>query len=83
MDIIGKAQLMGTRNHVRRESALHSEVEALQWKMKNMLQHSTYHSFGTGCKEMIDMIKELLRAWPSFTTKLERIETLPYMLSRL
>ena len=34
-------QLMETRNFTRREPALHSEVEALQWAMKNMLQHST------------------------------------------
>ena len=66
---------MGTRNHVRRESTFHSEVEALRWAMENMLQHSTCQSFGTDYKELIDMIKEP-RAWPSFATELERIETL-------
>ena len=75
MDSGGNIQLMGTRNFTRRESALHSEVEALRWAMENMLQHSTCQSFGTDCKELIVMIKEP-QAWPSFATKLERIETL-------
>ena len=75
IDSGGNIQLMGTRNFTRRESALHSEVEALRWVMENMLQHSTCHSFGTDCKELIAMIKEP-HAWPSFATKLERIETL-------
>ncbi|KAF2543037.1 hypothetical protein F2Q68_00031498 [Brassica cretica] len=66
---------MGTRNFTRRESALHSEVEALRWAMENMLQHSTCESFGTDCKELIAMIKEP-HAWPSFATELEMIETL-------
>ncbi|KAF3487918.1 hypothetical protein F2Q69_00053746 [Brassica cretica] len=66
---------MGTRNFTRRESALHSEVEALQWAMENMLQHSTCQSLGTNCKELIAMLKEP-HVWPSFATKLERIETL-------
>lgn len=30
MDSFGKIQLMGTQNFIRRESALHSEVEALR-----------------------------------------------------
>ena len=51
-------QLMETRNFTRRESALHSEVEALRLAMENMLQHSTCQSFGTDCKELIAMIKE-------------------------
>ncbi|KAF2541199.1 hypothetical protein F2Q68_00031499 [Brassica cretica] len=42
---------MGTRNFTRRESTLHSEVEALRWAMENMLQHSTCESFGTDCKD--------------------------------
>ena len=75
MDSMGKAQLMGTRNHIRRESPLHSEVEALRWAMENMLQHSTCQSFGTDCKELIAMIKESL-VWPNFATELERIEIL-------
>ena len=29
MDSFGMVQLMGTQNYIRRESALHSEVEAL------------------------------------------------------
>ncbi|KAF3551706.1 hypothetical protein DY000_02004767 [Brassica cretica] len=75
IDSMGKAQLMGTRNHILHESPLHSEVEALQWAMENMLQHSTCQSFRTYCKELIAMIKEPC-AWPSFATELERIETL-------
>ena len=71
----GNIQLLGTRNFNRRESALHSEVEALRWAMENMLQHSTCQSFGTDCKELIAMIKEP-HVWPSFATELERIETL-------
>ena len=75
MDGSGNAQLMGTRNFPRRESALHLEVEALRWAMENMLRHSTCQSFGTDCKELIAMVKDP-QAWPSFSTKLERIETL-------
>ena len=75
MDSGGNIQLMGTRNFTRRESALHSEVEALRWEIENMLQYSTCQSFGTDCKELIAMIKEP-HAWPSFPTELERIETL-------
>ncbi|KAF3520714.1 hypothetical protein DY000_02059848 [Brassica cretica] len=66
---------MGTRKFTRRESALHSEVEALRWAMENMLQHSTCQSFGTDCKDLIAMIKEP-HVWPRFATELERIETL-------
>ncbi|KAF3538346.1 hypothetical protein F2Q69_00021500 [Brassica cretica] len=54
----GNVQLLGTRNFNRRESALHSEVEALRWAMENMPQHSTCQSFGTDSKELIAMIKE-------------------------
>ena len=75
MDRAGNIQLMGTKNFTRRESALHSEVEALRWAMENMLQHSTCQSSGTDCKELIAMIKDP-QAWPSFATELERIETL-------
>uniref|UniRef100_A0A0D3AQK5 RNase H type-1 domain-containing protein n=1 Tax=Brassica oleracea var. oleracea TaxID=109376 RepID=A0A0D3AQK5_BRAOL len=75
MDSGGNIQLMGTRNFTRCESALHSEVEALLWAMENILQHSTCQSFGTDCKELIAMIKEP-HALPTFTTELERIETL-------
>ncbi|KAF3552082.1 hypothetical protein DY000_02002842 [Brassica cretica] len=39
-----------------------------------MLQHSTCQSFGADCNDLITMIKEP-HAWPSFATKLERIET--------
>ncbi|KAF3594630.1 hypothetical protein DY000_02022633 [Brassica cretica] len=66
---------MGTRNFTRRVSALHSEVEALWWAIKNMLQYSTCQSFGTDCKELITMMKEP-HVWPSFAMELERIETL-------
>ncbi|KAF3601697.1 hypothetical protein F2Q69_00039242 [Brassica cretica] len=60
MDSSGNTQLMvmGIRNLSRRESALHSEVEALRWTMENMLQHSTCQRFGTDCKELIAMLKE-------------------------
>ncbi|KAF2583927.1 hypothetical protein F2Q70_00037772 [Brassica cretica] len=60
MDSSGNTQLMvmGIRNLTRRESALHSEVEALWWAMENMLQHSTCQRFGTDCKELIAMLKE-------------------------
>ena len=75
LDSGGNIQLLGTRNLNRRESALHSEVEALRWAMENMLQHSTCQNFGTDCKELIAMIKDP-HAWPSFATELERIETL-------
>ena len=75
LDRLGKVQLMGTRNHIRRESALHSEMEALRWAMESMLQHSTYQSFGIDYKDLIAMIYEL-HAWPSFATELERMETL-------
>ena len=75
LDSMGNAQFMGTRNHILHESPLHSEVQALRWAMENMLQHSTCQSFRTYCKELIAMIKEP-RAWPSFATELERIETL-------
>ena len=75
MDSSGNTQLMGIRNLTRRESALHAEVDALQWAMENMLQHSTCQSFGTDCKELIAMLKKP-HAWPSFATELERIETL-------
>ncbi|XP_048593487.1 uncharacterized protein LOC125576967 [Brassica napus] len=75
MDSSGNSQLMGTKNFPRRESALHSEVEALRWAMESMLQHSTCQSFGTDCKELISMVKDP-QAWPSFATELERIETL-------
>ncbi|KAG5377769.1 hypothetical protein IGI04_025611 [Brassica rapa subsp. trilocularis] len=46
--------------------------------MENMLQHSTWQSFGTDCKELITMTKEPLawQAWPSFATELERIKSL-------
>ncbi|KAF2562162.1 hypothetical protein F2Q70_00017757 [Brassica cretica] len=75
MECGGNIQPLGTRNFTRRESALHSEVEALRWAIENMLQHSTCQTFGTNCKEPITMIKEP-HAWPSFATELERIEML-------
>ncbi|KAL0802976.1 hypothetical protein Bca101_058152 [Brassica carinata] len=43
--------------------------------MESMLQYSTCQSFGTDCKDLIAMIKDL-HAWPRFATELERIETL-------
>ena len=67
LDSLRKVQLMETQNQVRRETALHSEVEALRWAMERMLQYSTCQSFGTDCKDLIAMINEL-HAWPSFAT---------------
>ncbi|KAF2570194.1 hypothetical protein F2Q70_00001474 [Brassica cretica] len=75
-----KCSTYGDTNHVQRESPLHSEVETLRWTMENMLQHSTCQNFGINCKDLIDMIKEP-RAWPSFATELERIETLQICFS--
>lgn len=37
MDRLEKAQLMGRRNYIRRESPLHSEVEALRRAMESMM----------------------------------------------
>ncbi|XP_013617182.1 PREDICTED: uncharacterized protein LOC106323639 [Brassica oleracea var. oleracea] len=67
MDSLEKVQPMGTRNYPRRESTLHSKVEALRWAMENMLQHSTCQSFGTDSKDLISMIKES-HVWPIFAT---------------
>nr|VDD61540.1 unnamed protein product [Brassica oleracea] len=64
--VVGRI-LMGTRNLRRREIVLHSEVEALQWAMDSMLQHSSCQLFGTNCKDMIAMINEP-QAWPNFAT---------------
>ena len=75
IDILGKVLFMGTQNSTRRESALHSEVEALRWAMRSMLQHLTCQSFRTDCKDLIAMIREF-NAWPSFATELKRIGTL-------
>ncbi|CAG7887056.1 unnamed protein product [Brassica rapa] len=75
MDSRENIQFMGTQNFTRCESALHLEVEALRWAMKNMLQHSPCQSFGTDYKELIAMINEP-QEWPSFATELENIETL-------
>nr|VDD61534.1 unnamed protein product [Brassica oleracea] len=68
-DSFGKIQLLGSRNLWRRETALHSELEALRWTMKNTLQNSPCQSFGTDCKDLNAMIKEP-QVWPSFATKL-------------
>ena len=69
-DNTGKIQLMGTRNLRRRETSLHSELEALKWTMVSMLQYSNCQNFGTDCKDLIEMIKDP-QAWPNFSTKLE------------
>ena len=74
-DGMRKIQLMGTQNYIRRECALHSELEALRWTMENMLQHSTCQNFGTDYKDLIAMIN-VPHAWLSFATELESIETL-------
>ncbi|KAF8105342.1 hypothetical protein N665_0158s0026, partial [Sinapis alba] len=48
---VWKIQLMGTQNLRRRETALHSELEALRWTMESMLQHSACQNFGTDCND--------------------------------
>ena len=53
IDSSGMVQFMGTKNYIRRESALHSEVEALRWAIENMLQNSTCQSFEADCKELM------------------------------
>ncbi|KAF3560906.1 hypothetical protein DY000_02014826 [Brassica cretica] len=49
---------METQDHIRRESALHSEMEALRWAMEFMLQHSTCQSFGTDDRPFKDDLEE-------------------------
>ena len=75
MDSLGKIQLIRMQNLRRRETALHSEVEALRWAMESMLQHSSCQNFGTDCNDLITMIKES-HARPSFATELETTKTL-------
>ena len=70
-----RPQLMGTRNLRRRESTLHSELEAIRWAMESILQHSTCQSFGTDFRDLIAMIKDP-QAWPNFSTEMEVIQTL-------
>ena len=65
--------LRGTRNHIRRESVLHSEMEALRWTMESMLQYSTCQSFGL---QGFDYNDQRASCLSSFATELERIETL-------
>ncbi|XP_018511975.2 uncharacterized protein LOC103853843 [Brassica rapa] len=74
-DTLGKIQLMGSRKLQRRETSLHSELEALKWAMESMLQHSTCQRFGTDCKDLIAMIEQP-QDWPNFSTELEIIQTL-------
>ena len=74
-DSTGKIQLMGSKNLTRRETPLHSELEALRWAMESMIQYSTCQRFGTDCKNPIAMIQEP-EAWPNFSTELEIIQTL-------
>ena len=74
-DTMGKIQLMGSRNLRRRQTSLHSELEALQWAMESMLQHSICQRFETDCKDLIAMIEQP-QAWPNFSTELETIQTL-------
>ncbi|KAF3561392.1 hypothetical protein DY000_02017274 [Brassica cretica] len=72
---MGKIQLMGTQNLRRRETVLHSELEALRWAMESMLHHSTCQRFETDCTDLIAMIADP-QAWPNFTTELEVIQIL-------
>ncbi|KAF8100785.1 hypothetical protein N665_0217s0012 [Sinapis alba] len=66
-DIGRKIQLMGMRNLIRKESALHSEVEALRWAMESMVQYSPCQNFETYCKDLIAMVREP-KKWPRFAT---------------
>ncbi|WZZ86532.1 hypothetical protein YC2023_115111 [Brassica napus] len=74
-DAMGKIQLMGSRNLQRRETSLHSELEALKWAMESMIQHSTCQEFGTDCKDLIAWMEQP-QDWPNFSTELENIQTL-------
>ncbi|XP_048613313.1 uncharacterized protein LOC125587176 [Brassica napus] len=74
-DAIDKIQLMGSRNLRRRETSLHSELEALKWAMESMIQHSTCQEFGTDCKDLIAMMEQP-QDWPNFSTELKNIQTL-------
>ena len=74
-DAMGKIQLMGSKNLRRRETSLHSELEALKWAMESMIQHSTCQKFGTDCKDLIAMMEQP-QDWPNFSTELENIQTL-------
>nr|VDD22986.1 unnamed protein product [Brassica oleracea] len=74
-DTMGKIQFMGSRNLRRRETPLHSELEALKWVMESMIQHSTCQRFGTDYKDLIAMIEQP-QDWPNFSTELEIIQTL-------
>ena len=52
LDSLGKVQLMGKQNHIRRESALHSEMEALRCAMENMLQSKLWNGLqGFDCND--------------------------------
>ena len=74
-DSMGKIQLLGTRNLRRRETSLHSELEALKLAMESMLQHSTCQRFGIDCKDLIAMVADP-QAWPNFSMELEVIQIL-------
>ncbi|KAG5388133.1 hypothetical protein IGI04_029674 [Brassica rapa subsp. trilocularis] len=74
-DTMGKIQLMGLRNLQRRETALHSELETLQWAMESMIQHATCQRFGTDYKDLIVMIEQP-QDMTNFSTELEIIQTL-------
>ena len=79
-DSMGKIQLMEKRNMRRRETELHSELEALKWVIESMIRYSTCQSFGTDCKDLIAMITDP-QAWPNFSTELEVIQTLQLCFS--
>ena len=75
-----KIQLMEKQNLRKRETSLHSDLEALKWAMESMLQHSTWQKFGTDCKDLIAMITDP-QAWLNFSTELEVIQTLQMCFS--
>lgn len=66
---------MGIMNKSQRESALHTNLEALCWAMENMLHHSTCQQFRTDCKNLIEMLREPY-ACPNFYTELEELQEL-------
>ncbi|KAF2556216.1 hypothetical protein F2Q68_00016678 [Brassica cretica] len=69
-DSMRKIQLIETRNLRRRDTSLHSELEALRWAMESILQHSTCQRFETYCKDLIAMITDP-QAWSNSSTELE------------
>lgn len=84
-DMTWKTQLLGTRNQIRRESSLNSELKTLAWEMENMLRHSRCQNSGIEWKDIFSITKEP-KAWPNISTESKEIEALQqrfdmYMIS--